>query len=82
MTVKERLYQLIEQLPDDELLAAERYLRGLRDRATSLPRVLREAPADDEPVTDEDLAAIAEAQADLAAGRVISNEMIRREFGW
>ena len=82
MTVKQRLYDLIEDLPEAELLMAERYLQDLRDRAAGLPRVLREAESDDEPVTEEDLAAIAEAQADLAAGRVVSHQEMRREFGW
>jgi hypothetical protein len=46
-----------------------------------LPRVLREAPIDDEPETEEERAAIAEAREDLKAGRAVSHEQIRRELG-
>jgi len=44
-------------------------------------RVLREAPMDDEPKTDEERQLVEEARQDLAAGRVVSHEEIRREFG-
>jgi predicted transcriptional regulator len=75
MTTKDDLYRLIDGLDEtDARLALER-LQDLQ-----LPRVLRDAPIDDEPVTDEDLAAIAEAEADIAAGRVVSDQEIRREF--
>jgi hypothetical protein len=37
-------------------------------------------PVDDEPVTDEDLEAMAEAHADIAAGRVYSTEEVLREL--
>ena len=44
-------------------------------------RALIEAPEDDEPETDEERAAVAEAYEDLAAGRVVSFEDVKREFG-
>jgi hypothetical protein len=46
-----------------------------------LPRVLREAPIDDEPDTDEERQLVEEGRPDLAAGRVVSQAEIRREFG-
>ena len=75
MTTKDDLYRLIDGLDEDDARVVLERLQDLQ-----LPRVLRDAPIDDEPVTDEDLAAIAEASADIAAGRVISHEEIRREF--
>jgi hypothetical protein len=42
---------------------------------------LRDAPVDNEPETDEERAAVAEAREDLAAGRAVSHEQIRRELG-
>jgi hypothetical protein len=36
------------------------------------------APLDDEPETDEERAAVAEAREDVAAGRLISHEEVRR----
>jgi hypothetical protein len=47
-----------------------------------LPPALRDAPLDDEPETDEERAAMAEAHADLAAGTPdISHEALMRELG-
>lgn len=80
MTLKEHLYQLIEELPEHEAVAAVRYLEYLRDREADLPKSLRSAPLDEEPVTPEELAALAEAEEDFAAGRVVSHDEIRREF--
>lgn len=77
MTGKERLHQLVEELPEGETSAAERYLEFLRERA-ALPRSLAEAPFDEEPVTAEDLAAIAESRAQLAAGQGVSHTEARR----
>ncbi|HEY9900186.1 MAG TPA: hypothetical protein V6D00_13515 [Pantanalinema sp.] len=56
------------------------YLRIKREHQ-ALPPVLAEAPLDDEPLTDEDLTAIAEAKADIAAGRMTTAEEMRAEFG-
>lgn len=40
-----------------------------------------DAPEDDEPWTEEDEAAVAEADAAFAAGRTVSHEEIKRKFG-
>jgi hypothetical protein len=45
--------------------------------------VLREflaAPEDDEELTDEDIAAIEEGKADIAAGRVVTHEELERRW--
>ena len=42
---------------------------------------LRTAPVDDEPLTDEDQAALAEARADVRAGRVSSDTEVARRLG-
>jgi predicted transcriptional regulator len=73
MSVKERLHSVVEVLPDER---AEQLLRQLL-----LPPVLANAPLDDEPVTEQDLAAIARGKADMAAGRLVSHEEVKREFG-
>jgi PHD/YefM family antitoxin component YafN of YafNO toxin-antitoxin module len=44
-------------------------------------RSLEEAPYDDEPETPEERAAVLEAYKDLAEGRVVSFDEIKREFG-
>lgn len=43
-------------------------------------KALRDAPPDDEPLTEEDIAALEEAYEDLAQGRVFSHEEVRRQL--
>ena len=76
MTIKEDLHHLVDELDEDAAREALAYLHTL-----GLPAVLRNAPLDDEPETDEERQLVEEARQDLAAGRVVSHEEIRREFG-
>ncbi len=76
MTVKDDLHHLVDELDEAAAREALVMLQDLR-----LPRVLRDAPIDDEPETEEERQLVEEARLDLAAGRVISQEEIRREFG-
>jgi hypothetical protein len=80
MTTKERLHQLVDELTEAE---AERALAlvegGLEDPVVT---AFRNAPEDDEPWTEEDEAAVAEVEADRAAGTpTIPLEEIERELG-
>ncbi len=78
MTDKEKLHRLVDELPEGELLPAERFLEYLRDRANDpVLRAFLEAPEDDEPLTDEELKAIAEADEDIAQGREHPWEEVR-----
>jgi len=43
-------------------------------------RAAREAPPDDEPLTDEEQAAIEEGLADVRAGRVVAHDEVRRRW--
>jgi hypothetical protein len=71
MEERHALHALLDELPDDELVAAKRYLQYLRFRSKdSLRALLEEAPLDDEPVTEEDLAAVQEGFAEKARGEV------------
>ena len=76
MTIKDDLHHLVDELDEDAAREALAYLHTL-----GLPPVLRNAPIDDEPETDEERQFVEEARQDLAAGRVVSHEEIRREFG-
>jgi hypothetical protein len=78
MTAKEKLRERVETLTEDQ--AAET-LRLLDQRADPLTRFLENAPLDDEPVTAEEEALVAEANADIAAGRMVSMDEILAEFG-
>jgi hypothetical protein len=73
------LHELIERIPEGEIVAAQRFLEYLARSAAF--RATLSAPADDEPVTTGDAEAIVRARQDLQAGRVISQEEILREFG-
>jgi hypothetical protein len=80
MTTKEALHQLVDSLPDGALDAAERHLRALQtDDPVVRAHLL--GPLDDEAETEEERRAVDEARADLQAGRVVSMDQIKREFG-
>jgi predicted transcriptional regulator len=79
MEARQVLHGLIDELPEDEIVAAQRFLEYLRYRSQDSLRVLLdEAPLDDEPVTEEDLAAIRESLAEEARGEVVSQEEAER----
>jgi hypothetical protein len=80
---KQAIHALVDALPDSELQAAQRYLEYLRDTGNEHPllRALRNAPLDDEPYTDEERAAVAEARAEMGAGKGIPHEEVKRMFG-
>ena len=78
MTLKEKLHRLVDDLPDRELAAAERYLEFLRDAGSDpLTEAMRRAPEDDEPFTEEDGAAVAEALRALSRRELRSHATVR-----
>ena len=77
MTAKQQLRERIEAFSEQE---ASEALRLWDLRADPMVAAFRDAPLDDEPVTPEEEAAMAEARADLAAGRTVSLEEAMREF--
>jgi len=82
MNRRKTVHTLVDELPDGELLAAERYLEFLRDRGEERLKILLDsAPLDDEPLTDEDLAAIREGLADEARGEVVPHEQVKKRIG-
>lgn len=66
MTVKERLHQVVEEMSEEEAEAMLRRVEALR--SDPFLRYLEASPVDDEPVTAEEEAAVAEVEADRAAG--------------
>lgn len=75
------LIDLVEQLPEEELASARRYLEYLRDMNDPLLRSLRDAPVDEEPLSEEESRALEEARDDYANGRTISTEELSRRLG-
>lgn len=78
---KERLYRLIDRIPEREVHAAERYLQYLAELGDPLIRALMNAPFDDEPVAPGEEEAVREALEDVAAGRVHTLEEVKKELG-
>lgn len=78
---KERLHQLVDELADQELPAAERYLERLKAaNAAPVLRALLSAAPDDEPETEDERAAVAEGVAALERGEV-STSPVQRAVG-
>ena len=71
-TTRERLHALLDELPDDRLDEAEATIAAL----TAPFRPLAEAPEDDEPLTDEDLAAIERGRAAYRRGEAIPDDEV------
>lgn len=76
------LHALVDTLPEAELEAATLLLEHLHGRKVDpLLLALYSAPWDDEPLTDEEIAAIEEGREDIRHGRTVPMEEITREFG-
>jgi hypothetical protein len=80
MTVKEQLHHAVDAMTDDEARIA---LRALADASGDpVAWMLAHAPLDDEPETEEERAAVAEAKRELAAGEpTVPLEQVKRELG-
>jgi hypothetical protein len=77
MTAKEQLRERVERLSEDEAAEA---LRLLDQRTDAVTRLLDNAPLDDEPVTEEEEAAVQLAREEIARGETISLEELRAEL--
>lgn len=78
---RSRLHQLVDELPEEEIPAAERCLRALCEHDDPVLRTLESAPVDDEPLTEQERKEIEEAQRDLDAGHRVSDAQIRADLG-
>jgi hypothetical protein len=79
MTVKERLRNAVETMTDEEADAALRTLAGASGDPVAW--MLDHAPLDDEPETEEERRAVAEAHADRERGiRPVPLESVLAEF--
>jgi hypothetical protein len=82
MTPRERLHQLVDELPEPEVAVAERVLEALREAQDPVARALRQAPEDDEPETAEERAAVEAARRELKEGaRTYTTEELLAELG-
>jgi predicted transcriptional regulator len=74
--MREELRELADQVPEAKLPQAVRLLRNLAEQK-SLRELLDEAPFSDEPLTQNELEAIEEGEADYQAGRTVSSSEVR-----
>jgi hypothetical protein len=74
--------ELVTNLPDDELDSAGVFLEWLiGGRKDPVLLSLATAPLSDEPVSQEELYALKEADEDVAAGRVFTGEEVKKRLG-
>ena len=78
---RQYLHKLIDELPEEEIQAAQRYLEFLSTCQDPLVRALESAPEDDEPITDEEREAVDEAERAVAAGDIVSDAHVRAKLG-
>jgi hypothetical protein len=78
MTAKEKLRTRVEDLTEQE---AETVLDFIASRGQSFDDWLDSRPEDDETVTREERAALAESAADITAWRMVSDEQVKRDLG-
>ena len=80
MTIKDDLHRLVDELPEEELHGAKRYLEYLRNMGDPVLRALREAPIDDEPSSPEEDKLVDEAWQEYLQGKWVGSEEVKRKF--
>ena len=78
--VRKQIKDWVDGMPSKELHAIKRFVQYVMHMEDPFLRKLAEAPWDDEPVTEDDLLAIAEAESDIAAGRIVSAKELEKEL--
>lgn len=81
MRTRDRIHGIVDAPPDLELPAINSFLDTVSTSGSPLRRALASATVDDEPLSIEDDAAISEAYADVAAGRIVSDDDLWRRLG-
>lgn len=81
MTIKDEVHNLVDNLPEADLVAVLPLLRRLLDRQSDpFLQALAAAEADDEPETAEERAAVDRARQDIAQGKVWSDGEVARDL--
>lgn len=82
MALRDNLHRLIENLPESEIVRAERVLEALKETAGApVTYRLENAPEGNEPETAEEATAVAEAWREHREGKSLSTEELKRELG-
>ena len=80
-TTRQELKDLIDCVPTDELIVVKRFIQYVVDMQDPVLRSLLDAPVDDEPTSESDVAMLQEAREDIAAGRLTPAKELYRELG-
>lgn len=76
------LHRLVDELPDPDVRTAARVLEALRATAADpVLRALMDAPEEDEAISEEEEASVAEALAEADRGEPIPHEEVKRRWG-
>ncbi|MDA1190186.1 MAG: hypothetical protein O3A46_00720 [Candidatus Poribacteria bacterium] len=76
------LHELVNLLASYDLHSVRRYMAFLiHDSQHPAIQALQNAPSVDEPLTEEDIAALKESDEDERAGRIYSREEVKRRLG-
>jgi hypothetical protein len=79
---KAELYNLIDFLPENSTIVVKKFIEfKIKEQNDAIIKAFMEAPEVDEPLSDEDLADIAEARADIKAGYGVPWEEVKRDLG-
>jgi glutamine synthetase len=78
-TEKHHAHELIERLPESQIATAVRFLEFML--LDPVARTIANAPIDDEPVTEEEEKALAEAREWLKHNKGIPHEKVLAELG-
>lgn len=78
--IRSEVHEEIDRMTEKELLGLKEFLATFPDRVGAM---LRNAPVDDEPVTEEDLRAIADSQEWFRqnGGKGIPHDQVVQELG-
>ena len=77
---RDRLYRLVNRLPDGEIHAAERYLEYLTEHGDPLVGIAMAAPEEDEELSERGHRLLDEGREDLATGRTYNLDEVKREL--
>ena len=80
VNLRDRLYRLVDRLPDAEGLAAERYLQYLTACGDPLVTTALSAPEEEDDLSDGGRRLLNEGRDDLAAGRIHTLDEVKREL--
>lgn len=79
METRERIHQLVDELPETELGEIERLLESRRP-PDPLSHTLAAAPHDNEAESEDEAAAMKQAYEDIARGNLVSHDQLLRRL--